>query len=79
MKYSVKSLSATLFITAALFVFVGCQEKGPGEKAGEKLDTAVENIKDGENPLKETGVGEKAGEAVDKAVSSMSSAVDSHK
>jgi len=42
-----------------------CKEKGPAEKAGEKLDEAGENIKDAVNPK---GPVEKAGEKVDDAL-----------
>lgn len=44
---------------------VSCKEKGPAERAGEKLDKAGENIKDAVNPK---GPVEKAGEKVDKAL-----------
>jgi hypothetical protein len=42
----------------------GCREKGPAEKAGEKLDKAGEKISDAVNPK---GPAEKAGREVDKA------------
>jgi hypothetical protein len=41
----------------------GCEaEKGPGEKAGESVDNAVQKAKDTVSP---PGPGEKAGRAVD--------------
>jgi len=42
-----------------------CREKGPGEKVGESLDRAADDIKDAVNPK---GPAEKAGEKVDKAL-----------
>ncbi len=43
----------------------GCETKGPAEKAGEKVDQGIQNVKDAVSP---PGPGEKAGRAVDKAV-----------
>ena len=44
----------------------GCDsEKGPAEKAGEKVDQAAQNVKDAVSP---PGPGEKAGRAADKAL-----------
>ena len=43
----------------------GCQEKGPVEKAGEKVDEAVDKMKDAVDPK---GPAEKAGEKVDRAL-----------
>jgi hypothetical protein len=63
------SLLCTLLLL--IIGIIGCTKKdndGALEKAGERLDQAVENIKDGESPLKEKGTMEKLGEAVDKKV-----------
>ena len=50
----------------ALALGAGCDsEKGPGEKAGEKVDQAVQKAKDTVSP---PGPGEKAGRAADKAL-----------
>lgn len=43
----------------------GCQEKGPAEKAGEKIDEAAEKIGDALDPK---GPAEKAGEKIDDAL-----------
>jgi|688.fasta_scaffold2491519_1 hypothetical protein len=61
-------LSAYLFCFA--FTAAGCQKANEGklERAGEKVDEAIENIKDGENPLKKKGPMEKLGESVDEQV-----------
>ena len=52
----------SLSILAAL---ASCKKKGPAEKAGEKMDQAIENVKDAVDPK---GPVEKAGEKVDKAL-----------
>lgn len=49
-------------IIAAL---ASCEKKGPAEKAGEKMDKAIEDVKDAVDPK---GPAEKAGEKVDKAL-----------
>jgi len=46
----------------------GCRQKGPAERAGEKMDEAVEKLDDAVNPK---GPAEKAGRALDKAVDDM--------
>ena len=56
--------SAVLVIVGAL-AGVGCERQGPVEKAGEKVDQAVEAAKDKLNP---EGPVEKAGKKVDEAV-----------
>ena len=48
-KYLVYTLAVTLL---GLF---GCQEKGSVEKAGERVDEIIDNVKEGESPLKEKG------------------------
>ena len=57
------------WVTAVLFAVVlalgGCREKGPAEKAGEKLDKAGEKISDTLDPK---GPAEKLGREIDKAV-----------
>lgn len=45
-----------------------CERKGPAERAGERLDDAVDNVRQGESPLKERGPVEKAGKSVDDAL-----------
>ncbi len=50
----------------ALALGAGCDsEKGPAEKAGEKVDQAAEKVKDTISP---PGPAEKAGRAADKAL-----------
>jgi hypothetical protein len=53
-------------LTAGLtLVTVGC-EKGPAEKAGERLDNAGQNLRDAVDPPQ--GPAEEAGRAIDRAV-----------
>ena len=47
---------------------IGCQEKGSAQKAGERADEIVDNIKKGDDPLKKKGPMEKMGDSVDDAV-----------
>lgn len=49
----------------SVIAFVSCKKKGPAEKAGEKMDDAIESIQDVVNPK---GPVEKAGEKVDEAL-----------
>jgi PBP1b-binding outer membrane lipoprotein LpoB len=54
----------TAILAFSLFL-AGCQEEGPVEKAGEKIDEAVENVEEKINPQ---GPAEEAGEKIDEAV-----------
>lgn len=56
----------TLLMSALVLVFVAsCSEKGPAEKAGERIDSAVEDVKDAVDPA---GPAEKAGRQIDETV-----------
>ena len=63
-----KEFIICLFIV--MLAVVGCEprHKGPMERAGERTDEIVDNVKDGRNPLHRKGTMEKAGEAVDDAL-----------
>lgn len=50
---------------ATCLVLPACREKGPAERAGEKIDKAGEKISDAIDPK---GPAEKAGREIDKAV-----------
>jgi hypothetical protein len=67
MKTRSTTLAGLAFVLAGAFVMgSGCEsEKGPVEKAGEKVDKAAKDVKDSVSPA---GPGEKAGRAVDNAV-----------
>jgi len=54
-----------LAAAAVLSSAAGCKEKGPAEKAGEKVDEAVEKVGDALDPK---GPAEKLGEKVDEAL-----------
>jgi hypothetical protein len=43
----------------------GCREKGPGERAGEKVDRALDKVEDTFDPK---GPAEKAGRKLDRAI-----------
>jgi hypothetical protein len=45
-------------------ILTGCPDKGPAEKAGEKIDKAKDKISDTIDPK---GPAEKAGRAIDRA------------
>ncbi len=51
-------------LLAGLVFVAGCEEKGPAEKAGEKLDNAASRASDALNPK---GPVEKLGEKIDRA------------
>lgn len=58
-------LMSLLLLPLVAAPLTSCREKGPGEKVGESLDRAAEDVKDAVNPK---GPAEKAGEKVDKAL-----------
>jgi len=43
----------------------GCQQQGSVEKAGARVDEVIDNVKEGESPLKKKGTMEKVGEKID--------------
>lgn len=58
-----------IFVFSVLLLgSIGCQNKGPVEKAGERVDEMIDNAKEGENILKEKGPMEKMGESIDESV-----------
>ena len=61
--YRFAPLSALLLV--AIATVVGCESKGPAERAGASIDKGVQNAKDAIRP---PGPSEKAGRALDKAV-----------
>ncbi len=58
------ALRAALLIVAFAIV-VGCEAKGPAERAGASIDNGVQNAKDAFNP---PGPAEKAGRALDSTI-----------
>ena len=63
-KFSTFLLLAALSLTACL----GCHKQGPLESAGNRADEIVDNVREGEPPLKKKGTMEKAGESLDDAI-----------
>ena len=55
--------AALLF--GSLVSFVGCESKGPAEKAGASIDKGIQNAKDAVIP---PGPAEQAGRNLDKAI-----------
>jgi len=41
-----KKLLTIMILTLSIFAFTACESKGPAEKAGEKIDQAVEKTTD---------------------------------
>jgi len=59
------TLLIPLFLIPLMAPLTSCREKGPGEKVGESIDKAAEDVKDAVDPK---GPAEKAGEKVDNAL-----------
>jgi hypothetical protein len=66
-------LSVSLLIAAGLFA---CEQKGPAEKAGEKIDQAVEKAQEKiEEATKPEGPMEKVGKKIDQTVEDTKEAI----
>lgn len=63
-------------IVLSLFICTGCEEKGALEKAGERADEVVDNVKDGDPILHKKGPLEKTGEAIDDTVKDAERKID---
>jgi hypothetical protein len=61
----IRVVASALLVLGGALVGVGCEREGAVEKAGKKVDQAVEDVKDKINP---EGPVEKAGKQVDKAI-----------
>lgn len=49
--------------------FAACTKRqGPLERAGERTDEIMDNVSEGENPLKRKGALERAGESIDETL-----------
>jgi hypothetical protein len=57
-----------VIVATALFILIGCQEKGAVEKTGARIDEIVDNIEDGDPALKRKGPMEKMGESIDETI-----------
>lgn len=58
-----KKILSTTVVLMLLFVAVGCENQGPAEKAGEKIDNTMEEVRD-----KSEDMTEKAAEKIDDAM-----------
>jgi hypothetical protein len=61
--YRIAALAAALFVV--LSTILGCESKGPAERAGQSIDKGFQDVKDAVNP---PGPTEKAGRAIDGAL-----------
>ena len=50
-KCSLKIFLMALLVSLTIFAAAGCKEKGPAEKAGQKIDESLENVGDKINDL----------------------------
>lgn len=73
MKKTVKYLTLLICCFALAMVLQSCEEQGPAEKAGEKVDTMMEKTQEN---LEEAG--DKMKEAVEKVEEEVEDATDSH-
>ena len=65
-RMTILALAAVAALAMTSPILTGCHNnKGPAQKAGEKLDKAKEKVEDTVDPK---GPGEKAGRKVDKAL-----------
>jgi predicted small lipoprotein YifL len=60
-----KKLFLLTVCSLSIIALAACKKKGPAEKTGEKVDEAIESVKDAVNPK---GPAEKAGEKVDEVL-----------
>jgi predicted small lipoprotein YifL len=60
-----KKLLLLTVCSMSIIALAACKKKGPAEKTGEKMDEAIENVKDAVDPK---GPAEKAGEKVDEVL-----------
>jgi hypothetical protein len=65
MKSRFLKLIVIVLILFVSFVFIGCEKEGPAEKAGKKIDEAVEEVAD---EVDNDGPAEEVGEAIDETV-----------
>lgn len=61
-------IRAILLLICFLPLSACSEHKGGGERAGERVDEIIDNVKDGEAPLKKKGAFEKVGESIDETV-----------
>ena len=65
MRKTVFATLAALLLMAAALPLAACDDKGPGQQVGEKIDQGARKLRDAVDPPK--GPGEQVGRAVDRA------------
>jgi hypothetical protein len=65
MKTTLKKIGLVASGLLVSLSLVGCEEKGPAQKAGESIDKAGKDLKDAVDPR---GPAQKAGEKIDNAI-----------
>lgn len=60
-----KTALSCAFALTSLLALTACFEKGPAERAGERIDRAGEQVRDAVDPPR--GPAERAGRAIDRA------------
>jgi len=64
-----KILCVTGIALGMMFMITACEKEGPAEKAGEKIDQAIEKTQETvEDKMTTQGPAEKAGEKIDETV-----------
>jgi len=64
-KRLLSAVLATVVVAGGATFTTGCREKGPAERAGEKVDRTMDKIEDKLDPK---GPAEKAGRKIDRAI-----------
>lgn len=59
-----------VLVLIVAFILPACERPGGGERAGERVDEIVDNVKEGEAPLKRKGPLEELGESLDETTRS---------
>lgn len=65
-----------LTVLLACGVLAGCEQKGPAEKAGERVDEAVEQTKDAIDDAGQQGTMERMGENLDQGAKELDEAIE---
>jgi hypothetical protein len=65
MEGKTRTASLAALVVGSVVGLGGCETKGPAQRAGEKVDGAIQDAKDAVNP---PGPGEKVGRDLDRAI-----------
>jgi hypothetical protein len=67
----------SLALAATICLISGCADnRGPGERAGARIDEISDNIAEGRAPLHKAGPVEKAGRSVDRTLNKTGRAIE---